>query len=104
MRSITRQVAKGSEDEKKLRSGSKAEQVLALLKGRKKISTVEKSRLDWDRSKEAHGDAHELQQYTKSKDSYVSQTNFLAKVDLRTFERERAERAARRPPPRLGPQ
>lgn len=39
--------------------------ILARLDPKKKLSTLEKSRLDWERSKKETGDAHELEQYTK---------------------------------------
>ena len=50
--------------EKQSRMGVDA--VLSTLSKNKSISLLDKSQLDWTRSKDQHGDADELEQYTKN--------------------------------------
>ncbi|KDO22545.1 hypothetical protein SPRG_11727 [Saprolegnia parasitica CBS 223.65] len=64
--------------------------VVDALQEPKKVSTIEKSSLDWDSFKEKEGIVDELEQYTK--DGYLEKKDFLHRVDLRKFELEKAER------------
>ncbi|OQS03364.1 hypothetical protein THRCLA_04333 [Thraustotheca clavata] len=64
--------------------------VVDALQQPKKISTIEKSSMDWDSFKEKEGIADELEQYTKN--GYLDKKDFLNRVDLRKFEIEKAER------------
>lgn len=51
---------------------------------------MEKTSLDWDKFKAVEGIEDELHQYTK--DGYLEKQDFLQRVDLKQFEREKAER------------
>ncbi|KAF1331560.1 Uncharacterized protein FI667_g4142, partial [Globisporangium splendens] len=70
------------------------DQVLASLDAPKKVSTMEKTSMDWDKFKEVEGIEEELHQYTK--DGYIEKQEFLQRVDLKQFEIEKAERDKKR--------
>ncbi|TYZ59887.1 hypothetical protein PybrP1_009200 [[Pythium] brassicae (nom. inval.)] len=78
----------------KAAGSSGVDHVLASLDGPKKVSTIEKSSLDWDQFKEAEGIEDELRQYTKN--GYLEKQDFLTRVDRNQFEREKAERDKKR--------
>ncbi|RQM28324.1 hypothetical protein B5M09_002147 [Aphanomyces astaci] len=69
---------------------------LASLNQPKKVSTIEKSSLDWDSFKDEAGIVDELDQYTK--DGYLEKQDFLHRVDARKFELEKAVRDKQRKP------
>ncbi|XP_060520140.1 craniofacial development protein 1 [Cylas formicarius] len=73
--------------------------VLSQLGKKQKISTLEKSKLDWDRFKKEENIEEELQTHNKGKDGYLDRQDFLQRADLRRFEIERdirnTERAKR---------
>ena len=64
--------------------------VLDTIKGPKTISTVTKSAFDWQSHKTKEGLEDELA--PASKDGYLARQDFLTRVDVRTFEKERDER------------
>lgn len=64
--------------------------LVASLTSQKGITTLDKSRVDWDISKKKEGDEHELKQFRK--DGYVAKMAFLAETDLKQFEREKEMR------------
>ncbi|KAI9905686.1 hypothetical protein PsorP6_014033 [Peronosclerospora sorghi] len=68
--------------------------VLQALDEPKKVSTMEKSSLDWDKFKEKEGIQDELTQYTK--DGYIEKQEFLQRLDLKRFEIEKAARDKQR--------
>ena len=70
------------------------DRVLADLNGTKKLSTMEKTSLDWDRYKEEHRLTDELNQSIK--DGYLEKQNFLLRLDQRQFEIEKADRERKR--------
>ncbi|CAH0493387.1 unnamed protein product [Peronospora farinosa] len=70
------------------------DKVLDALVEPKKVSTIEKSSLDWDKFKEKEGIEEELTQYTK--DGYIEKQQFLQRLDLKRFEIEKAERDKQR--------
>lgn len=70
------------------------DQVLASLDAPKKVSTMEKTSMDWDKFKEVEGIEEELHQYTK--DGYIEKQEFLQRVDVKQFEIEKAERDKKR--------
>ncbi|GAB9464898.1 hypothetical protein Gpo141_00002320 [Globisporangium polare] len=76
------------------KAASGLDQVLASLDAPKKVSTMEKTSLDWDKFKEVEGIEDELQQYTK--DGYLEKQDFLQRVDLKQFELEKAARDKKR--------
>lgn len=73
--------------------------VLSQLGKKQKISTLEKTKLDWDKFKQEENIEEELQTYNKGKDGYLDRQDFLQRADLRRFEIEKdirnTERAKR---------
>lgn len=67
--------------------------ILNRIGGKKqKMSTLEKSRLDWDTFKDEEGIGDELAIHNRGKEGYVERKNFLERVDQRQFQLERAVR------------
>lgn len=88
---LVREVARGSAEERRLLAKQSDPRALEHeLRRPKAINTVLKSRLDWEGDKAEKGDAHELAQFRKN--GVVEAANFLHRVDVRQFERERALR------------
>ncbi|KAJ0401478.1 hypothetical protein P43SY_000083 [Pythium insidiosum] len=75
-------------------ASQRLDQVLAALDAPKKVSTIEKSSIDWDKFKEQEGIEDELTQYTK--DGYIEKQEFLQRLDQKRFEIEKAERERER--------
>ncbi|KAM9302006.1 craniofacial development protein 1 [Gastrophryne carolinensis] len=64
--------------------------ILGKLGGKKqKLSTLEKSKMDWESFKEKEGISEELAIHNRGKDGYIERKSFLERVDYRQFERER---------------
>ncbi|XP_030622335.1 craniofacial development protein 1 [Chanos chanos] len=59
---------------------------------KQKMSTLEKSRLDWDAFKTEEGIEDELAIFNRGKGGYVERKNFLERVDQRRFEQEKTAR------------
>ncbi|XP_055917424.1 craniofacial development protein 1 [Eupeodes corollae] len=72
--------------------------ILGQLDKKKKISVLEKSKLDWDSFKTTEGIDEDLQTFNKGKDGYLQRQDFLERTDLRQFEIEKSLRASRRKP------
>lgn len=70
--------------------------VLSQLGKKPKISTLEKSKLDWDRYKKEENIEEELATYNKGKDGYLERQDFLQRADLRRFEIEKEIRTIER--------
>lgn len=73
--------------------------LVATLTGKgKKASVLDKSKEDWDKFKETDGKefVHDMEQ--AKKDGYLGRVEFLARADVKQFERERDLRAKRRNP------
>lgn len=70
--------------------------VLSQLGKKQKISTLEKSKLDWDRFKKEENIEEELATYNKGKDGYLERQDFLQRADLRRFEIEKEIRTVER--------
>ncbi|XP_029379171.1 craniofacial development protein 1 [Echeneis naucrates] len=67
--------------------------VLSRLGGKKqKMSTLEKSKMDWDAFKSEEGITEELAIHNRGREGYVERKNFLERVDHRQFELEKAVR------------
>ena len=64
--------------------------MLDTIKGPKSISTVTKSAFDWQTHKVKEGLEDELA--PAAKDGYLAKQDFLTRVDVRRFEKERDER------------
>ena len=69
--------------------------VLTQLK-KSKLSTLSKTKHDWDEYKKDKDIVEELQQHTKSKHSYVERQAFLERADLRQYEKEKKVREHQR--------
>ncbi|XP_067905606.1 craniofacial development protein 1 [Heterodontus francisci] len=64
--------------------------ILGKIGGKKqKMSTLEKSKIDWEAFKEKEGIGDELAIYNRGKEGYIERKAFLDRVDHRQFERER---------------
>ncbi|CAH0546959.1 unnamed protein product [Brassicogethes aeneus] len=70
--------------------------VLSQLGKKAKISTLEKTKLDWDSYKKQENIEEELQNYNKGKDGYLDRQDFLERADHRRFEIEREIRTIER--------
>lgn len=70
--------------------------VLSQLGKKPKISTLEKSKLDWDRFKKEENIEEELATHNKGKDGYLERQDFLQRADLRRFEIEKEIRTIER--------
>ncbi|KRT78714.1 hypothetical protein AMK59_8772 [Oryctes borbonicus] len=55
----------------------------------KKITTLEKSKLDWEKFKKEENIGEELSTFNKGKDGYLDKQDFLQRTDLRRFEIEK---------------
>ncbi|XP_029910430.1 craniofacial development protein 1 [Myripristis murdjan] len=67
--------------------------LLSRIGGKKqKMSTLEKSKMDWDAFKTEEGINDELAIHNRGKDGYMERKNFLERVDHRQFELEKAVR------------
>uniref|UniRef100_A0A1E1XAS8 Craniofacial development protein 1 n=1 Tax=Amblyomma aureolatum TaxID=187763 RepID=A0A1E1XAS8_9ACAR len=67
-----------------------------LFNKKQKISTLEKSKLDWDSYKQSEGITEDLQTHNRGKDGYLEKQAFLQRTDLRQFEIEKTLRAKSR--------
>lgn len=70
--------------------------VLGALNKKNKISTLEKTKLDWDRFKNREGIAEDLNTFNRGKDGYLERQDFLERTDVRQFEIERSIRQTTR--------
>ncbi|XP_060891015.1 craniofacial development protein 1 [Labrus mixtus] len=67
--------------------------LLSRFGGKKqKMSTLEKSKMDWDAFKSEEGITEELAIHNRGREGYVERKNFLERVDHRQFELEKAVR------------
>lgn len=63
--------------------------LLSKLNKKPKLSTLEKSKLDWDGFKQKEGITEELQIHNRGKDGYLERVAFLERTDQRQYEIER---------------
>ena len=68
--------------------------VAAQLGGNKKqkLSTLEKSKLDWDTFKKAEGIEEDLKTFNQGKQGFLERKAFLERADMKQFEIERSLR------------
>ncbi|GAB1602092.1 craniofacial development protein 1-like [Argonauta hians] len=66
--------------------------LLSKITKKNKLSTLEKSKLDWNGYKQKEGIESELQQHNRSKNSYLDRMAFLDRTDHRQFEIEKTLR------------
>ena len=88
---VTKTVAAHSREAQLAKEGpaqkSGLESVLDDIKGPKKISTLEKTSVDWDGYKEEHKLDDDI-----GKGGYLEKQDFLNRCDVRSFHNEKAER------------
>ncbi|XP_006894236.1 PREDICTED: craniofacial development protein 1-like [Elephantulus edwardii] len=65
---------------------------------KQKMSTLEKSKLDWESFKEEEGIGEELAIHNRGKEGYIERKAFLVRVDHRQFEIERDLRLSKMKP------
>ena len=71
--------------------------VLEKINGTQKISTIDKTNIDWENFKEkTEGLNDELKQKAEGNEAYLVKKDFLGRVDLRRFEQEKEERNRKR--------
>ena len=89
---ITKTILKGSIEDKLRQKASKDNlaTLVASLTAKKSMSTLAKSAVDWQISKDEEGDSAELEKAAKN--GYVDKLAFLAKTDMRQFELEKEAR------------
>lgn len=95
---ITKEVAKNSKEAKnntqnavsvKAKRPGGLQGILGKMNKKPKLSTLEKSKLDWSNYKEEEGISDELRTYNKGKDGFIQKKLFLERTDFRQFEKER---------------
>uniref|UniRef100_A0A0P4W474 Craniofacial development protein 1 n=1 Tax=Scylla olivacea TaxID=85551 RepID=A0A0P4W474_SCYOL len=80
-----------------IKRGAGLSGLVSLLDSKKqKLTTLEKTKLDWNSFKSEEGIDEELEKHKKSKDGYLDKQAFLERADLRQFEIERAMRMSKR--------
>ena len=91
---VTRTLIKGSADERAYRAARRdpLAALVSSLGAKREINTLEKSRLDWSRSKAEEGDEEELKAFVDSKDALVDRMAFLAKAERRQWEKQKETR------------
>lgn len=77
-------------------SGGGLGAVLGQIGKKNKLSTLEKTKLDWNSFKRSQGIEEELQTHNKGKDGYLERQDFLQRADVRQFEIEKSFRQTTR--------
>uniref|UniRef100_A0A182N863 Craniofacial development protein 1 n=1 Tax=Anopheles dirus TaxID=7168 RepID=A0A182N863_9DIPT len=77
-------------------SGGGLGAVLNQIGQKNKLSTLEKTKLDWTSFKRQEGIEEELQTHNKGKDGFLERRDFLERTDLRQFEIEKSFRQTKR--------
>ncbi|XP_050049131.1 craniofacial development protein 1-like [Dermacentor andersoni] len=67
-----------------------------LINKKRKISTLDESKLDWDSFKQSESIAEDLRNHNRGKDGYLERQAFLQRTDERQFEVEKGLRAKNR--------
>lgn len=88
-------ILKGGQPSKRKSTGAGLDNILSTINKKSKLTTLEKSKLDWSQFKKDEDIEEELTNFTKSKDSYVERLNFLDRTDQRQFELEKEVRLKR---------
>lgn len=70
--------------------------VLGQIGKKSKISTLEKSKLDWNSFKRREGIDEQIQTHNKGKDGYLERQDFLQRTDVRQFQIEKSLRLTKR--------
>lgn len=77
-------------------SGGGLGAVLSQIGKKNKLSTLEKTKLDWNSFKRNQGIEEELHTHNKGKDGYLERQDFLQRADVRQFEIEKTFRQTTR--------
>ncbi|XP_061242779.1 craniofacial development protein 1 isoform X2 [Bos javanicus] len=86
-------------EEVRLKRSSGMSSLLGKIGAKKqKMSTLEKSKLDWESFKEEEGIGEELAIHNRGKEGYIERKAFLDRVDHRQFEIERDLRLSKMKP------
>ncbi|XP_007462991.1 PREDICTED: craniofacial development protein 1 [Lipotes vexillifer] len=86
-------------EEVRLKRSSGMSSLLGKIGAKKqKMSTLEKSKLDWESFKEEEGIGEELATHNRGKEGYIERKAFLDRVDHRQFEIERDLRLSKMKP------
>uniref|UniRef100_A0A8D1TAQ9 Craniofacial development protein 1 n=2 Tax=Sus scrofa TaxID=9823 RepID=A0A8D1TAQ9_PIG len=80
------------------RSGGMSSLLGKIGAKKQKMSTLEKSKLDWESFKEEEGIGEELAIHNRGKEGYIERKAFLDRVDHRQFEIERDLRLSKMKP------
>lgn len=80
----------------KTRPAGGLQSLLSKIGKKNKLSTLEKSKLDWNTFKQQEGINEELQTHNKGKDGYLERQDFLERADHRQFEIEKSLRTTKR--------
>jgi len=91
---VKKRVAASSKTAKKFKKKDKLDMLLSNLKGKKKMNTLDKCALDWEKDKAEEGDGDDLQ--LASKNGELEKKQFLLQADYKQFEIERDIRNAQR--------
>ncbi|XP_050075333.1 craniofacial development protein 1 [Anopheles maculipalpis] len=70
--------------------------VLSQISKKTQLSTLEKTKLDWNSFKRSQGIEEELQTHNKGKDGFLERRDFLERTDYRQFEIEKTLRQTKR--------
>nr|XP_021192857.2 uncharacterized protein LOC110378076 [Helicoverpa armigera] len=76
--------------------GSGLSGILGQINKKNKLSTLEKSKLDWSTYKQEEGLEEEIQSHNKGRNGYLDKRDFLERADVRQYEIERDMRLNRR--------
>jgi len=82
-------IMKGSGPSQAKRKSGGLSNILSTLNKKPKLTTLEKSKLDWMQFKKDEDIEEELTSFTRSNDSYVERLNFLDRTDQRQYELEK---------------
>ncbi|XP_057379657.1 craniofacial development protein 1-like [Daphnia carinata] len=92
--SISSQEIKGKRPA--LRAGGLSSLTSQLSNKKSKLSTLEKSKLDWDKFKHDEGIAEDLKSFNQGKKGFLERQAFLERADVKQFEIEKTLRAGRK--------
>ncbi|CAK1545003.1 unnamed protein product [Leptosia nina] len=79
-----------------VRSTGGLSNIVGQLNKKNTLSTLEKSKLDWNTYKKEEGIEEEITSHNKGRDGYLDRQDFLGRADLRQYEIERDLRTTRR--------
>ncbi|KZS01211.1 Craniofacial development protein 1 [Daphnia magna] len=79
-----------------LRAGGLSSLTSQLSNKKSKLSTLEKSKLDWDKFKNDEGIAEDLKSFNQGKKGFLERQAFLERADVKQFEIEKSLRAGRK--------